>query len=522
MGSHVNYGGVVIALIGFFLTRFTVTLAIYEDPVRFYLAGVVPLALGLGLAAFGVALAVADIDPDFVRTTATWCVIGAGTMLVIAVLTIFASRTAPSTALTIRSQSYLSNFLIGGSVGGTFTGLYAASNRRKRAQLRRQADRLVVLNDMLRHKILNALTSLRGHAMAEDTERSAADTVIEDRSRAIEATVDEVRYFTNRSPDRVASSGPTDLGPAIDRAVETIEDSYPAADVSVGPIPAGLAVRGDDRLERVFVYLLENAVVHAGDDAPAIAVTETADGVVVEISDDGPGLPAAQRRLLEDGAVGDADTLEGGFGLSIVRLFAESYGASIETTVDGGGTTIALTFDRPEGTGGASVATGSTGARPAAPELVVTVLASLVAGVFYAAGSGALGGSVAGIGVFYGIADPLVGWLTHQFHSLVFGFIYVSLVTLVPVGSRDTLVAYVGVALVWAMALWLGASGVIGPIWLQLIGIPATVPNVTAQFFVAHVAWGLSLAACVAGGFRYVAPRLRTVTGRVGRAGLPE
>lgn len=39
--GRVNYSGLVVAGIGFFLTRFTVTLA-FEDPVRFYLAGVVP------------------------------------------------------------------------------------------------------------------------------------------------------------------------------------------------------------------------------------------------------------------------------------------------------------------------------------------------------------------------------------------------------------------------------------------------------------------------------------------------
>ncbi|MFP4626777.1 MAG: hypothetical protein ACLFNI_09335 [Natronomonas sp.] len=36
MSYRVHYSGLVIAGIGFFLTRFTVTLALYEDPVHFY------------------------------------------------------------------------------------------------------------------------------------------------------------------------------------------------------------------------------------------------------------------------------------------------------------------------------------------------------------------------------------------------------------------------------------------------------------------------------------------------------
>ena len=80
MGKRINHGGLVVAGLGFFLTRFTVTLTLYENTVQFYLAGVVPLALGLALATFGVALAVADVDRAMVRTTAVWCVIGFATM----------------------------------------------------------------------------------------------------------------------------------------------------------------------------------------------------------------------------------------------------------------------------------------------------------------------------------------------------------------------------------------------------------------------------------------------------------
>ena len=83
-----NYGGHVVAGVGFFLTRFTVTLAFYDEPLQFYLGGVVPLALDLGLAAFGMALAVGDVEASLAWTTARWCLIGAGTMLLLVVLTV--------------------------------------------------------------------------------------------------------------------------------------------------------------------------------------------------------------------------------------------------------------------------------------------------------------------------------------------------------------------------------------------------------------------------------------------------
>lgn len=112
--------GLVVATIGFVLTRFTVTVAAYEDPVRFVIAGVVSLVLGLGLSAFGVALSVGQFERTFVDTVAKWCVASAVAMTVLVVLTLVGNGTSLAME-PVRSRTYLSNFLIGGSVGGTLT-----------------------------------------------------------------------------------------------------------------------------------------------------------------------------------------------------------------------------------------------------------------------------------------------------------------------------------------------------------------------------------------------------------------
>lgn len=535
MGEHLNYGGLVVAGIGFFLTRFTVSLAIYEDPTRFLLAGLVPLALGLGLAAFGVALAVADVETRLVRTTAVWCAIGAGTMLVLTVLTLLGSTPGdPLDPVALRSRTYLSNFLIGGSVGGTLTGLYAARNRRQREEVRHQANRLEVMNRMLRHEVLNALTAIRGFAGVHATESHDAQAVIEERSDGIEATIEKVRYLTRSARFNEQWGVRVDLHEHLEASVAAIEAAHPEAEVTLEVPEDAPPVIANDRLEEVFTQLVENAIVHGtathghrdrdesedhgGDQSVTVRVTSTTDRVSVRVIDQGPGLPDRQRRLLETGEIGTFDDPKSGYGLNVVRLLVESYSGSIETDVTDAGSTVTVSLPRaPDvGTGLRPSPKGLAGVRPTLPHLIVTLVSSLLAGIVYGLSAETMGGSIAGIGVFYGSVDPVVGWLTHEFHSIVFGFVYVSLLSLVSDRVRDRLATYVGVGLGWAVVLWLLAAGIVAPLWLRLLGTPAPVPSLSVDLLVNHLAWGLSLGLLTAVGYRHGIPLLARIGERLG------
>lgn len=513
MVPRFNYSGLVIAGIGFFLTRFTVTLAITEEPIRFYLVGIIPLTMGLGLAAFGVALTIADVDPRIVRTTAVWCIIGAGTMMVLAFLTLLGSSSGEvPTVTTIRSSANLSNFLIGGSVGGTLTGLYAARNREHRSEIERYANRLKVLNRMLRHEVLNAVTVIRGYASENTGPDSNAVEIIQRRSDEIETTVEDVRFLTERPGDRAHVDFKTDLGTCLVTAIDAVNNQYPEATISVDSLPQELHVRADNHLQKVFIHLLENAIVHAATDEPTVKITVsvTESSARVSISDEGPGLPDAQQGLLEEGDISEYDDVSSGFGLNIVRLLIDRYRGTIETSRSGGETTITVSLPRAD-TGaksGPSIPTELSGLRGAVPDLLVTMWAAVIAGVFYGIASELQGGSVAGIGVFYGAAHPMVGWITHEFHSIVFGFMYAGWLSAVPSRFRDSMSAHLAIGVVWALALWIGAAGVIAPVWLVLLGIPVPIPNLTSTLFISHLAWGISLAVLTSWGYDHVAPWL--------------
>jgi len=67
----------------------------------------------------------------------------------------------------------------------------------------------------------------------------------------------------------------------------------------------------------------------------------------------------------------------------------------------------------------------------------------------YGIAAEALGGSVGFIGVYYGVQNPVVGWIGHEFHSVVFAFVFSSLVSLTLAGYRDRIATYVVVGTAW-------------------------------------------------------------------------
>jgi two-component system OmpR family sensor kinase len=99
-----------------------------------------------------------------------------------------------------------------------------------------------------------------------------------------------------------------------------------------------LRVEGNpDELHRMVLNLLDNAARHTPEGARIELSLRAEDGeAVLEVADDGPGIPAALRAHIFDRFVrgeGPADTARGngtGLGLAIVSAVAESHGGSVE------------------------------------------------------------------------------------------------------------------------------------------------------------------------------------------------
>ena len=99
-----------------------------------------------------------------------------------------------------------------------------------------------------------------------------------------------------------------------------------------------LRVEGSrDELHRMVLNLLDNAIRHTPPGSCVELNLREGDGrALVEVADDGPGIPAAMREQVFDRFVrgqGPADTVRGtgtGLGLAIVSAVAESHGGSVE------------------------------------------------------------------------------------------------------------------------------------------------------------------------------------------------
>jgi signal transduction histidine kinase len=127
----------------------------------------------------------------------------------------------------------------------------------------------------------------------------------------------------------------------------------PAHGISVDiSVPPGTSVTGNpDELSRMFGNLADNAVRYA---RSRVVITAEATGLlVVEVIDDGPGIPATERERVFgrfvrlDPSRGQAGG-SSGLGLAIAREIAAAHGATVVLTeAEGGGTRAVVTFAGP-------------------------------------------------------------------------------------------------------------------------------------------------------------------------------
>jgi signal transduction histidine kinase len=178
--------------------------------------------------------------------------------------------------------------------------------------------------------------SLGGPGQAED--REVVDSALRS-SRRMSRLVSDLLLLARADAGRLSAHQRCDLAEiAGDAAVEAAPLMGGRHFVIDNDRP--LEVEGSaDELHRMVLNLLDNAARHTPAGARIeLSLAERDGEAVVEVADDGPGIPADKRVLVFDRFVrgeGPADTARGagtGLGLAIVSAVAESHGGSVEAT----------------------------------------------------------------------------------------------------------------------------------------------------------------------------------------------
>jgi signal transduction histidine kinase len=215
---------------------------------------------------------------------------------------------------------------------------------------------VTVLNRVLRHNLRNAMTVVVGNAdriedRTDDAEVAADARRIRHRGESLLDLAEHARTLESSFGARDDEATARPVGEVAEEAVAVVGDEYPGASVTadVRADASDARVPSGDLVLVVLDELLRNGVVHSDRDSPTVELTVTADdgAVTVAVGDDGPGLPAVERRILT-GSIVETPTRHGsGLGLWLVAWLVGRVDGDVSvSTVDG--TTVTLVLPRAD------------------------------------------------------------------------------------------------------------------------------------------------------------------------------
>jgi len=217
-------------------------------------------------------------------------------------------------------------------------------------ELKRREGHLALVARVLRHNMSNEITVIQGQTELLETEvdddlQDNLDRIVES-AKNIVRTSDKVRTIQDIVTD---DRGPvaTDLGRYIDTVVSRLEGTYPEADIEAEDVDVW--VESTTGLGPAIENLVENAIVHNDAERPWVAVEVDVgeEGVTVTVADDGPGIPRAEQRILDQGETPLRHS--SGVGLWLVYRYVERSGRDLTfTRREGGGSRVSFTLDRAD------------------------------------------------------------------------------------------------------------------------------------------------------------------------------
>jgi signal transduction histidine kinase len=220
---------------------------------------------------------------------------------------------------------------------------------------RQRAQRLAVLDRVLRHNIRNEVGVVQGHLEVLVDDLSGHDehvTVMHERLSNIVELSDAARHLERLRGEGRSDLTTVDVGAVVRDQVDRLRTVHPHADVRAS-VPQSAPAVAHELFPSAVENVLENAVEHNDSDTPRVDVTvDVFDAnerrrVRTSVVDDGPGLSAMEREVLAS-ATETPLTHSDGIGLWLTRWIVRSSHGTLSVSAGHlGGTRVDLSVRVP-------------------------------------------------------------------------------------------------------------------------------------------------------------------------------
>jgi signal transduction histidine kinase len=221
--------------------------------------------------------------------------------------------------------------------------LAATAFNRMQARIRRLIDDRTQTLAAVSHDLKTPITRLRlrAHFVQDDELRRTIEADLDEMEAMIQSTLDFLRGDATGEEIRTVDVGTiieTVCDQLVDGGHEVVLRAEPHLPLACRPLA----------IKRALTNIIGNAVTHGR--RARVALARQAEGLVVTIDDDGPGIPPAELERVFDpfyrlDSSRSRDTGGTGLGLTVARSIIRAHGGDVRlANRDGGGLTVTITL----------------------------------------------------------------------------------------------------------------------------------------------------------------------------------